>query len=149
MKYTKVYTDGACSGNPGSGGWGAIVISDSIIKFSGNEEKTTNNRMELKAAIIGLSKSNINSKVILYTDSKYVKDGITKWISNWKSNNWITSSKKPVKNQDLWKQLDDLNDRYNVEWKWVKAHQDNVSDDSIYNNMADELARQGANKWKG
>ena len=149
MKYTKVYTDGACSGNPGSGGWGAIVISDTIIKFSGNEEKTTNNRMELKAAIIGLSKSNINSKVILYTDSKYVKDGITKWISNWKSNNWITSSKKPVKNQDLWKQLDDLNDRYNVEWKWVKAHQDNVSDDSIYNNMADELARQGANKWKG
>ena len=149
MKYTKVYTDGACSGNPGSGGWGAIVISDSIIKFSGNEEKTTNNRMELKAAIMGLSKSNINSKVILYTDSKYVKDGITKWISNWKSNNWITSSKKPVKNQDLWKQLDDLNDRYNVEWKWVKAHQDNVSDDSIYNNMADELARQGANKWKG
>ena len=148
MKYTKVYTDGACSGNPGSGGWGAIVISDSIIKFSGNEEKTTNNRMELKAAIMGLSKSNINSKVILYTDSKYVKDGITKWISNWKSNNWITSSKKPVKNQDLWKQLDDLNDRYNVEWKWVKAHQDNVSDDSIYNNMADELARQGANKWK-
>ena len=149
MKYTKVYTDGACSGNPGSGGWGAIVISDSIIKFSGNEEKTTNNRMELKAAIMGLSKSNINSKVILYTASKYVKDGITKWISNWKSNNWITSSKKPVKNQDLWKQLDDLNDRYNVEWKWVKAHQDNVSDDSIYNNMADELARQGANKWKG
>ena len=148
MKYTKVYTDGACSGNPGSGGWGAIVISDTIIKFSGNEEKTTNNRMELKAAIMGLSKSNINSKVILYTDSKYVKDGITKWISNWKSNNWITSSKKPVKNQDLWKQLDDLNDRYNVEWKWVKAHQDNVSDDSIYNNMADELARQGANKWK-
>ena len=148
MKYTKVYTDGACSGNPGSGGWGAIVISDSIIKFSGNEEKTTNNRMELKAAIMGLSKSNINSKVILYTDSKYVKDGITKWISNWKSNNWITSSKKPVKNQDLWKQLDDLNDRYNVEWKWVKAHQDDVSDDSIYNNMADELARQGANKWK-
>ena len=149
MKYTKVYTDGACSGNPGSGGWGAIVISDSIIKFSGNEEKTTNNRMELKAAIMGLSKSNINSKVILYTDSKYVKDGITKWISNWKSNNWITSSKKPVKNQDLWKQLDDLNDRYNVEWKWVKAHQDNASDDSIYNNTADELARQGANKWKG
>ncbi len=148
MKYTKVYTDGACSGNPGSGGWGAIVITDSIIKFSGNEEKTTNNRMELKAAIMGLSKSNINSKVILYTDSKYVKDGITKWISNWKSNNWITSSKKPVKNQDLWKQLDDLNDRYNVEWKWVKAHQDNVSDDSIYNNMADELARQGANRWK-
>ena len=148
MKYTKVYTDGACSGNPGSGGWGAVVITDSIIKFSGNEEKTTNNRMELKAAIMGLSKSNINSKVILYTDSKYVKDGITKWISNWKSNNWITSSKKPVKNQDLWKQLDDLNDRYNVEWKWVKAHQDDVSDDSIYNNMADELARQGANKWK-
>ena len=148
MKYTKVYTDGACSGNPGSGGWGAIVISDSIIKFSGNEEKTTNNRMELKAAIMGLSKSNINSKVILYTDSKYVKDGITKWISNWKSNNWITSSKKPVKNQDLWKQLDDLNDRYNVEWKWVKAHQDDVSDDSIYNNMADELARNGALEWK-
>ena len=143
MKYTKVYTDGACSGNPGSGGWGAIVITDSIIKFSGNEEKTTNNRMELKAAIMGLSKSNINSKVILYTDSKYVKDGITKWISNWKSNNWITSSKKPVKNQDLWKQLDDLNDRYNVEWKWVKGHSGDY-----YNEEVDKLARAEAEKFK-
>ena len=109
MKITKVYTDGACSGNPGAGGWGAIIITDQISKYGGNEKKTTNNRMELKAAIMGISKSDINSKIILHTDSKYVKDGITTWVSNWKNNNWITSSKKPVKNQDLWKELDDLN----------------------------------------
>ena len=148
MKYTKVYTDGACSGNPGSGGWGVVVITDEISKHSGGEENTTNNRMELKAAIMGISKSSINKKVIIYTDSKYVKDGITSWINNWKSNDWLTSSKKPVKNQDLWKELDLLNNKYDVEWKWVKAHQDNSSEDSRFNNMADELARNGALEWK-
>ena len=110
----KIYTDGACSGNPGSGGWGVVVITDEISKHSGGEENTTNNRMELKAAIMGISKSSINKKVIIYTDSKYVKDGITSWINNWKSNNWLTSSKKPVKNQDLWQELDVLNNKYDV-----------------------------------
>tara|TARA_Y100000748_G_scaffold258122_1_gene225056 strand:- start:397 stop:714 length:318 start_codon:yes stop_codon:yes gene_type:complete len=100
--------------------------------------------MELKAAIMGISKSDASTKIILYTDSKYVKDGITDWISNWKKNNWITSSKKAVKNQDLWKELDRMNSEYTVEWNWVKAHQVNISDDSKYNNLADELARQGA-----
>ena len=148
MKYTKVYTDGACSGNPGSGGWGVVVITDEISKHSRGEENTTNNRMELKAAIMGISKSSINKKVIIYTDSKYVKDGITSWINNWKSNDWLTSSKKPVKNQDLWKELDLLNNKYDVEWKWVKAHQDNSTEDGRFNNMADKLARNGALKWK-
>ena len=112
MKETKVYTDGACSGNPGSGGWGVVVISDKLYQYSGSEENTTNNRMELKAAIMGISKSENNQKIILHTDSKYVKDGITSWIKNWKNNNWLTSSRKPVKNQDLWQELDALNNKY-------------------------------------
>tara|TARA_Y100000992_G_scaffold218875_1_gene151484 strand:- start:4018 stop:4467 length:450 start_codon:yes stop_codon:yes gene_type:complete len=148
MKITKVYTDGACSGNPGAGGWGVVIITDEIETYNGSEEKTTNNRMELKAAIMGISKSDVTTKVLLHTDSKYVRDGITSWISNWKKNNWITSSKKAVKNQDLWRELDRINTRFNVEWRWVKAHQDNLSEDSKYNNMADELARQGAMIWK-
>ena len=148
MKETKVYTDGACSGNPGSGGWGVVVITDKVYQHSGSEENTTNNRMELKAAIMGISKSEINQKIVLHTDSKYVKDGITSWIMNWKNNNWLTSSRKPVKNQDLWQELDALNNKYDVEWKWVKAHQDDSSDDSRFNNMADELARNGALEWK-
>ena len=148
MKTTKVYTDGACSGNPGAGGWGVVVITDDIQTYSGSEEKTTNNRMELKAAIMGICKSDASTKILLYTDSKYVKDGITDWISNWKKNNWITSSKKAVKNQDLWRELDRMNNEYTVEWKWIKAHQENITDDSKYNNLADELARQGAMIWK-
>ena len=148
MKITKVYTDGACSGNPGAGGWGVVIITDELETYSGSEKKTTNNRMELKAAIMGISKSDSSTKIVLYTDSKYVKDGITDWISNWKKNNWITSSKKAVKNQDLWKELDRINSEYTVEWKWIKAHQNNISDDSKYNNMADELARHGALIWK-
>mgnify|MGYP001019957248 FL=1 len=148
MKYPKIYPDGACSGNPGSGGWGVVVISDEVFRYSGSEENTTNNRMELKAAIMGISKSVINQKIILYTDSKYVKDGITSWIKNWKNNNWLTSSRKPVKNQDLWQELDALNSKHNIEWKWVKAHQDNTTEDSKFNNMADELARKGALQWK-
>ena len=148
MKETKVYTDGACSGNPGSGGWGVVVISDKLYEYSGSEENTTNNCMELKAAIMVIIKSEINQKIVLHTDSKYVKDGITSWIKNWKNNNWLKSSRKPVKNQDLWQELDALNNKYDVEWKWVKAHQDNSSEDSRFNNMADELARNGALEWK-
>ena len=148
MKITKVYTDGACSGNPGSGGWGVVILEDKVKIYNGSENETTNNRMELKAAIMGIKNADTTTEITIYTDSKYVKDGITNWIKNWKKNNWITASKKPVKNQDLWKELDNMNNQYNVKWEWVKAHQDNDSDDSKYNNMADQLARKGALEWK-
>ena len=148
MKITKVYTDGACSGNPGSGGWGVVILDDKLKTYNGSEKETTNNRMELKAAIMGIKNADTTTEITIYTDSKYVKDGITNWIKNWKKNNWITASKKPVKNQDLWKELDNMNNQYNVKWEWVKAHQDNDSDDSKYNNMADQLARKGAMEWK-
>ena len=148
MKITKVYTDGACSGNPGSGGWGVVILDDKLKTYNGSEKETTNNRMELKAAIMGIKNADTTTEITIYTDSKYVKDGITNWITNWKKNNWITASKKPVKNQDLWKELDNMNNQYNVKWEWVKAHQDNNSDDSKYNNMADQLARKGAMEWK-
>ncbi len=148
MKITKVYTDGACSGNPGSGGWGVVILTDKLKTYNGSEKETTNNRMELKAAIMGIKNSDVTSQITIYTDSKYVKDGITNWITNWKKNNWITASKKTVKNQDLWKELDNMNNQFNVKWEWVKAHQDNDSDDSKYNNMADQLARKGALEWK-
>jgi len=148
MKITKVYTDGACSGNPGSGGWGVVILDDKLKTYNGSEKETTNNRMELKAAIMGIKNADTTTEITIYTDSKYVKDGITNWITNWKKKNWITASKKPVKNQDLWKELDNMNNQYNVKWEWVKAHQDNDSDDSKYNNMADQLARKGAIEWK-
>tara|TARA_B000000475_G_scaffold128592_1_gene103759 strand:- start:53 stop:502 length:450 start_codon:yes stop_codon:yes gene_type:complete len=148
MKITKVYTDGACSGNPGSGGWGVVILDDKLKTYNGSEKETTNNRMELKAAIMGIKNADTTTEITIYTDSKYVKDGITNWITNWKKKNWITASKKPVKNQDLWKELDNMNNQYNVKWEWVKAHQDNNSDDSKYNNMADQLARKGALEWK-
>ena len=142
MSVIRVFTDGACSGNPGNGGWGVVIIRDTkIFKHNGSENDTTNNRMELKAAIEGIKLAADESKLMLYTDSKYVMDGITSWIENWKKNNWLTSSKKPVKNQDLWEQLDTLNERYNVSWKWVKGHQIEETEDSRYNNLADELAR--------
>ena len=144
-----IYTDGACSGNPGAGGWGVVVINNTDIeKFNGYEKDTTNNRMELMAAIQGIAKQEIGSKIILYTDSKYVKDGISAWVVNWKKNNWLTSAKKPVKNKDLWERLDTLCESYQVAWKWVRAHQEDFSDETMYNNMADELARDGIKKWK-
>ena len=142
MSVTRVFTDGACSGNPGNGGWGVVIVKGAdISKYNGSENETTNNRMELKAAIEGIKLATGQSAVTLYTDSKYVKDGITSWIKNWKKNNWQTSSKKPVKNQDLWKQLDILNEKYDVSWRWVKGHQIEETEDSRYNNLADELAR--------
>ena len=132
----KIYTDGACSGNPGRGGWAAIIIDgEAIEKISGSSENTTNNRMELIAVISALKyvkKENIE----LFTDSKYTKDGIEKWIVNWKKNGWKTANKQDVKNMDLWQNLDKLNEKKNVQWNWVKGHSDNK-----YNNMADELAR--------
>ena len=149
MNVVKIYTDGACSGNPGAGGWGVVIINKTDIeKFCGYEKDTTNNRMELMAAIQGIAKQEIGSIITLYTDSKYVKDGITSWVMNWKKNNWITSAKKPVKNKDLWQKLDLLCENRQITWKWVKAHQEDISDETKYNNMADELARGGILKWK-
>ncbi|MBT3549331.1 MAG: ribonuclease HI [Gammaproteobacteria bacterium] len=149
MNVVKIYTDGACSGNPGAGGWGVVIINKTDIeKFCGYEKDTTNNRMELMAAIQGIAKQEIGSIITLYTDSKYVKDGITSWVMNWKKNNWITSAKKPVKNKDLWQKLDLLCENHQITWKWVKAHQEDISDETKYNNMADELARGGILKWK-
>ena len=143
MSSIRVFTDGACSGNPGNGGWGVVIVKDDeIVKYNGSENDTTNNRMELKAAIEGIKLATNGSPLTLYTDSKYVKDGITSWIENWKKNNWLTSSRKPVKNQDLWEQLDALNNEHQILWKWVKGHQIEKSEDSRYNNLADALARE-------
>ena len=136
MKY-KIYTDGACSGNPGPGGWGAVIFDqdDKQKNISGGEKNTTNNRMELLAAIMSLKKIKSNSEVIIFTDSTYVKNGITEWMKKWKKNGWKNSNKKPVKNKDLWIKLDRLCETNSVSWEWVKGHSTNK-----YNNLADELA---------
>ena len=133
----KIYTDGACSGNPGKGGWAAIILDSDLnqTNISGKESKTTNNRMELMAPIMALKKIKKQSEITIFTDSKYVKDGITDWIKKWKLNNWKSSNKKPVKNKDLWVKLDNHCKQHNVSWKWVKAHASNK-----LNNLVDELA---------
>ena len=132
----KIYTDGACSGNPGKGGWAAIILDGSNqSNISGSENNTTNNRMELMAPIMALKKIKKKSEITIFTDSKYVKDGITDWIKKWKVNNWKSSNKRPVKNKDLWIKLDNVCLKHKVTWKWVKAHADNK-----YNNLVDELA---------
>ena len=132
----KVYTDGACSGNPGKGGWAAVILDGkSQTSISGSENKTTNNRMELLAPIMALKKIKNKSEIIIYTDSRYVKDGITEWIKKWKLNDWKGSNKKPVKNKDLWVKLDNCCQKHDVSWKWVKAHAGNK-----LNNLVDELA---------
>ena len=133
----KIYTDGACSGNPGKGGWAAVIVENNVnqTSISGSEKKTTNNRMELTAPIMALKKIKKKSEVTIYTDSKYVKDGITVWIKKWKINNWKGANKKPVKNQDLWIKLDNSCQKHKVSWRWVKAHAENK-----LNNLADELA---------
>ena len=137
----KIYTDGACSGNPGPGGWGFVIIDGENTKsFSGSEDATTNNRMELTAALKAIESVDINESIMLHTDSTYVQKGITEWIINWKKKNWITSTKKPVANKDLWLKLDEYNVSRDIKWTWVKAHQSGDSNDSIYNNMADKLA---------
>tara|TARA_B100000424_G_scaffold204444_1_gene161534 strand:+ start:193 stop:615 length:423 start_codon:yes stop_codon:yes gene_type:complete len=131
-----IYTDGACAGNPGKGGWAAIIINNqNKLSISGNENNTTNNRMELMAPIMALKKIKRKSDITIYTDSRYVKDGITDWIKSWKLNNWKSSNKKPVKNKDLWVKLDNACQKHRISWKWVKAHSDNK-----YNNLVDELA---------
>ena len=131
-----IYTDGACKGNPGPGGWGAVIIENNIeTELYGKKENTTNNIMEMTAAIKALELFNIKKNIILYTDSNYLKLGITNWIDGWKKNNWINSKKEKVKNKCYWIILDQLNDLHNIEWKWVKAH----SGDK-YNERADKLA---------
>ena len=131
-----IYTDGACSGNPGKGGWGVLIKKyNKIIKLSGSENNTTNNRMEMIAVIKGLENIPENSNIVIYTDSKYVKDGITNWIFKWKNNNWKNSQKKDVKNKDLWLILDKITLKFNIKWEWVKGHSDNIE-----NNIADYLA---------
>ena len=128
----KVYTDGACSGNPGKGGWAAIILEgNNQSSISGSENNTTNNRMELMAPIMALRKIKAHSEITIYTDSKYVKDGITEWIKKWKLNNWLSASKKPVKNKDLWIKLDNLCQKHKVIWKWVKAHAGNKMNDLV------------------
>ena len=136
MKYT-IYTDGACSGNPGPGGWGVVIFDNNNKQknISGSEKNTTNNRMELSAAIMALKKIKTNSEVIIYTDSTYVKNGITEWVLKWKENGWKNSNKKPVKNKDLWIKLNNLCKKNAIIWKWVKGHSNNK-----YNNLADKLA---------
>lgn len=134
----KIYTDGACSGNPGKGGWGAILLyQDKEKTINGFDPETTNNRMELIAVIEALKIIKKNIKIEIYTDSNYVKDGITKWIFSWKKNGWKNSKKQVVKNADLWQELDLLVQKYNVEFFWVKGHNGDK-----YNEIADELARR-------
>ena len=138
-KLIEIWTDGACSGNPGPGGWGAVLLwGDHRKEIYGGESETTNNRMELMAAIEALNALKKPSKVRLHTDSVYVKDGLTKWIHGWKRNGWKTASKKPVKNKDLWQELDEACKRHDIEWRWVKGH-----DGDEGNERADELARLG------
>ena len=134
-----IYTDGACSGNPGVGGWGVVIIEDNKneILLNGGDKYTTNNKMELTAAIQALKAIEKKSTITLITDSKYVKDGIQSWIQNWKKNGWKTAAKKPVKNKELWIELDELIARHNITWEWVKGHAGNT-----HNEKADYLARR-------
>ena len=134
-----IYTDGACKGNPGPGGWGALLqYGDREKELFGGEPLTTNNRMELTAVIEALSALKRPSEVMLYTDSVYVRSGILQWIHNWKRNGWKTSDRKPVKNADLWQVLDKLREGHEIEWHWVKGHADSVG-----NLRADALANKG------
>ncbi len=131
-----IYTDGACKGNPGEGGWGAILeFTNETNKIYGYQESTTNNRMEIVAAIEAIKLVKEESDIIIYTDSKYLMNGINTWIHSWKKNNWKTSGNKNVKNVDLWKAIDELNSKHSIKWNWVKGHSGNPG-----NEMADDLA---------
>ena len=143
-RVVEIYTDGACSGNPGPGGWGALLIYGEHEKeLTGGEFNTTNNRMELTAAIEALGALNRRCTVKLHTDSTYVRDGIMKWVHGWKANGWRTSNKKPVKNSDLWQQLEAAVRKHDVEWIWVKGHAGDPG-----NERADALANQGMAPYK-
>ena len=144
MKKIEIYTDGACSGNPGPGGWGAVLRYGDVEKdLFGGEAGTTNNRMELTAAISALNALKAACDTGLDTDSKYVMDGISKWIHGWKRNGWRTADKKPVKNGELWQALDEAAQRHTIRWHWVKGHAGHPE-----NERADELARQGMEPFK-
>ena len=137
----KIYTDGSCLGNPGNGGWAAIIIDDKKkIQIKGSKKDTTNNQMELLAPIKALKKIPKGSNVQIFTDSKYVKTGITEWIHNWKKNGWKTASKQPVKSKDLWTELDQMTNEFQIKWSWVKGHSTDV-----LNNEVDLIAREAAN----
>lgn len=143
-KAVVIYTDGACSGNPGPGGWGALLTYDGKTKeICGGAPDTTNNRMELSAAINALNSLKRESIVDLHTDSTYVRDGVMKWMANWKKNGWRTAAKKPVKNQDLWEALDEAILRHTVRWHWVKGHAGDPG-----NEKADQLANKGMIEFK-
>lgn len=140
----QIWTDGACSGNPGPGGWGALLrMGKNQKELKGGEKETTNNRMELTASIEALNALKRPCEVDLHTDSQYVKGGITSWIHNWKRNGWKTAAKKPVKNVDLWQQLEVAIERHEITWYWVKGHAGNAE-----NERADELAREGMEPYK-
>ncbi len=140
MKHrVEIWTDGACSGNPGPGGWGAILrYGDKQKEMTGGEAQTTNNRMELSAAIGALEALTRPCKIVLHTDSQYLRGGVLTWMSNWKRNGWRTADKKPVKNEDLWRQLDAAREKHEIDWRWIKGHAGHEM-----NERADELARQG------
>ena len=138
MKYT-IYTDGACSGNPGPGGWGAVIFDENKKQsnISGKEPMTTNNRMELLAPIMAIKRIKEKSEITVYTDSTYLKNGITDWIKKWEKNGWKSSSNQPIKNKDLWLELNKLCSDHSVSWIWVEGHSNNE-----FNNLADKLATQ-------
>lgn len=139
-----IYTDGACSGNPGPGGWGVLLSFRGVEKeLCGGEAHTTNNRMELMAAIMALETLNRACAIDLWTDSQYVKNGITSWMRGWKAKGWKTADKKPVKNEDLWRRLDDAQQRHDVAWHWVKGHAGHAENERV-----DELARKGMAPFK-
>jgi ribonuclease HI len=143
------FTDGACSGNPGPGGWGVLLLAkegDTVVKereLQGGEAQTTNNRMELLAAISALESLTRSSELTIVTDSAYVKNGVTSWIHGWKRNGWKTSTRKPVKNEDLWRRLDEAQSRHQVQWRWIKGHAGHEE-----NERADALARAGMAPYK-
>ena len=145
MKPVEIFTDGACKGNPGPGGWGAVLrYGDKEKHLYGGEKETTNNRMELLAAIEALAALKRSCPVILTTDSQYVRKGITEWIAGWRKNGWKTAAKKPVKNADLWQRLDELSALHQVDWRWVKGHSGHEE-----NELADELANRGVEQIVG
>ncbi len=139
----QLFTDGACKGNPGIGGWGALIKqAKGVNELKGFQIHTTNNRMELVAVIEGLKSINKNENIQIITDSKYVKNGMNQWIVNWKNNGWRTASKKPVKNKELWQELDTLVQNYNINWKWVKGHSGDPG-----NERADQLANEAIEEY--
>ena len=146
MKKLEIYTDGSCNPNPGVGGWGYVILEDfcAPIEVCGGMKETTNNQMELTAAVMALQALESRAEVTIYTDSQYVRKGITSWVKGWKRNGWLTASRKPVKNQELWQALEEACSNHIITWKWVKGHNGNAG-----NELADKLAEQGRQKAIG